>query len=69
MPTNAKTKVKRAAQRKSGSAPGSAIALLKKDHREVEGFFEQYEETKDNRAKRPAIGWSVPRPGRWARLG
>jgi hemerythrin superfamily protein len=53
MPTNAKTKVRRAAQRKSrsGSAPGSAITLLKQDHREVEGFFEEYEELDNNRAK------------------
>jgi hemerythrin superfamily protein len=55
MPTNAKTKTRRAAQRKSSrshaAAPGSAIALLKKDHREVEGYFEEYEELEDNAAK------------------
>lgn len=53
MPTNAKTKVKRAAQRKSrsGSALGSAITLLKKDHQELEELFEQYEERTNNRAK------------------
>jgi hemerythrin superfamily protein len=53
MPTNAKTKVKRAAQRrwKSGSTANSAITLLKQDHREVEGFFEEYEELDNNRAK------------------
>jgi hemerythrin superfamily protein len=55
MPTNAKTKTKRAAQRRStrsnAAALGSAIALLKKDHREVEGYFEQYEELKDDKAK------------------
>jgi hemerythrin-like domain-containing protein len=53
MPTNAKTKVRRAAQRKtrSRSAPGSAIVLLKRDHREVEEFFEEYEELDNNRAK------------------
>jgi hemerythrin superfamily protein len=53
MPTNAKTKVKRTAQRrsKSGSAAGSAITLLKQDHREVEEFFDEYEELKDSRAK------------------
>jgi hemerythrin superfamily protein len=54
MPTNAKTKTKRAAQRqtsRSHATPGSAIALLKKDHREVEGYFEQYEELKDDKAK------------------
>jgi hemerythrin superfamily protein len=55
MPTNAKTKTKRVAQRTSSrshaAAPGSAIALLKKDHREVEGYFEEYEELKDDKAK------------------
>src|SRR5579863_9620072 len=51
MPTNAKTKVKRAAQRKSGSVAGSAITLLKQDHREVEAFFEEYEELENNRQK------------------
>jgi len=55
MPTNEKTKTKRAAQRTSqrshAAAPGSAIALLKKDHREVEGYFEEYEELKDDSAK------------------
>jgi hypothetical protein len=55
MPTNAKTKTKRVAQRNSqrahAAAPGSAIALLKKDHREVEGYFEEYEELNDDRAK------------------
>lgn len=51
MPTNAKTKVKRAARRRSRSAPGSALTLLKQDHREVEEFFEQYEDLDSNRAK------------------
>lgn len=55
MPTNAKTKTKRAAQRKSqrthAAAPSSAITLLKKDHREVEGYFEEYEELEDDNAK------------------
>jgi hypothetical protein len=55
MPTNVKTKTKRVAQRQASRshavAPGSAIALLKKDHREVEGYFEQYEELEDNNAK------------------
>lgn len=55
MPTNAKTKTKRSAQRKAqrthATAPGSAIALLKKDHREVEGYFEEYEELEDDNAK------------------
>src|SRR5215471_18158080 len=53
MPTNAKTKVRRAAQRKSrtGSVPGSALTLLKQDHREVEQFFEEYEDLQSNRQK------------------
>jgi hemerythrin superfamily protein len=55
MPTNAKTKTKRATHRKSqrshAAAPGSAIALLKKDHREVEGYFEEYGELEDDNAK------------------
>jgi hemerythrin HHE cation binding domain-containing protein len=55
MPTNAKTKTKRAAQRKSqrshAAVSGSAIALLKKDHREVKGYFEEYEELKADNAK------------------
>lgn len=55
MPTNAKTKTKRAAQRKSqrshAAAPRSAIALLEKDHREVEGYFEEYQELNDDNAK------------------
>jgi hemerythrin superfamily protein len=53
MPTNARTKATRATQRKSrsGSAAGSAITLLKQDHREVEEFFEEYEELEDDNAK------------------
>lgn len=53
MPTNAKTKVRRAAQRKSrtGSVPGSALTLLKQDHREVEQFFEEYDDLENNRQK------------------
>ena len=55
MPTNAKTKTKRAARRKAershAAAPGSAIALLKKDHREVERYFEEFAELEDNNAK------------------
>lgn len=63
MATTAKTKAKRAAERKSAGtkkttqraaahddAP-SAIELLKQDHREVEGFFEEYQELTDSRAK------------------
>jgi hemerythrin superfamily protein len=55
MPTNATTKAKRAAHRKSqrahAAALGSAISLLKKDHREVEGYFEEYKELEDDNAK------------------
>ena len=53
MPTNPKTKARRTAQRKSrsGSAGGSALTLLKQDHREVEDFFERYEELDNDRAK------------------
>jgi hemerythrin superfamily protein len=55
MPTNVKTKTRRVAQRRSNrshaAVPGSAIALLKKDHREVEGYFEEYEELEDDNAK------------------
>jgi hemerythrin-like domain-containing protein len=53
MPTNARTKARRATQRKSrsGSTSGSAITLLKQDHREVEDFFEQYEDLDNRRAK------------------
>jgi hemerythrin superfamily protein len=53
MPTNAKTKTRRAAQRKSRRTQpaGSAIALLKQDHREVEEMFEDFEELDDQAAK------------------
>lgn len=56
MPTNAKTKTKRAAMRTARRSPasanaGSAIALLKRDHREVEEYFEEYEDLKDDAAK------------------
>lgn len=55
MPTNAKTKSKRAAVRKATRSPraalGSAIGLLKQDHREVEDYFEEYEDLEDDHAK------------------
>jgi len=61
MPTNAKTKVKRIADRKSRNttpkntkaAKGamSAIDLLEQDHREVEAYFDQFEGLKDDAAK------------------
>ena len=49
MPTNASTKTKRAAARKTKSAPErtsktDAITLLKQDHRQVEEWFEEYED-------------------------
>src|SRR4051812_8114342 len=56
MPTNAKTKTKRATARKSkpkseprSSRPKatSAIELLKQDHREVEEMFEEYEDIRE----------------------
>jgi hemerythrin-like domain-containing protein len=54
MPTNAKTKSQRATQRRARRAsppPGSAIALLKQDHREVEEMFDDFEELEGNAAK------------------
>ena len=60
MPTTAKTKAKRAAERKSNVSRASqaarlaspnAIELLKRDHREVEGYFEEYEDLTDGDAK------------------
>ena len=56
MPTNAKTKTKRATARKSkpnadprASRPQAtnAIELLKQDHREVEEMFEEYEDIRE----------------------
>ena len=60
MPTTAKTKAKRAAERKSNVPrashgarleASSAIEQLKRDHREVESYFEQYEDLTDDDAK------------------
>lgn len=66
MATRARTKTKRATGRKSARArPGSrgsragsasagsmnALELLKHDHREVEGFFEEYEDLEDEEEK------------------
>jgi hemerythrin superfamily protein len=52
MPTNAKTKSQRAATRQSRRVePGSAIALLKEDHREVEDYFDEYEDLEDETEK------------------
>jgi hemerythrin superfamily protein len=52
MPTNASTKSKRAAGRKTKRAPGrtsqtDAITLLKQDHRQVEELFEKFEDLED----------------------
>jgi hemerythrin-like domain-containing protein len=52
MPTNAKTKSNRAATRQTRrSEPNSAITLLKQDHREVEDYFEEYEDLDNDDAK------------------
>lgn len=58
MPTNAKTKAKTAAARKTQTKTQSArsegmnaIELLKHDHREVEEYFEQYEDLEDDAEK------------------
>jgi hemerythrin superfamily protein len=54
MPTNAKTKSKRAAQRKARRttpAADSVITLLKRDHREVEEMFDDFKELNDSAAK------------------
>jgi hemerythrin superfamily protein len=60
MAVTRKTKAKRSATRKttraskmekSAGASMSAIELLKQDHREVEGFFEEFDELKDNGSK------------------
>src|SRR5580700_10448543 len=55
MPTNAKTKAKTAAARKTKTKTQSArsegmnaVELLKHDHREVEEYFEEYEDIKDD---------------------
>lgn len=38
----------RAAQRQSHDSPRDAVALLKSDHRQVEGLFEKFEEADDS---------------------
>jgi hypothetical protein len=50
MATSKKTKTRRAAARRRGS-PADAIALLKADHSEVEGWFDDYEDLEDDGAK------------------
>jgi hemerythrin superfamily protein len=58
MATTAKTKARKAAERaaapkpKAGAPPRDAIALLESDHREVDGYFDQYEKLKDDAAKK-----------------
>lgn len=63
MPTNAKTKAKKSEERKTRAAKPSqeaktpkieamnAIELLEQDHREVESYFEEFEELEDEAAK------------------
>lgn len=61
MPTNAKTKAKKSADRKTNgnaSTPAkarvdamSAIELLENDHREVEAYFQEFEDLEDEAAK------------------
>jgi hemerythrin superfamily protein len=63
MPTNAKTKAKKSAERKSASAAPktkraaakpeamNAVDLLEQDHREVEEYFEEYEDLENEAQK------------------
>jgi hypothetical protein len=62
MATTKKTKAKKAAERKaapkkttararSGSDTMSALDLLEEDHREVEGYFDEYEDLEDEAEK------------------
>jgi hemerythrin superfamily protein len=50
MATTKRTKTRQQAARKSG-APGDAISLLKADHREVKGWFDDYEDAEDDAEK------------------
>src|SRR5665213_41982 len=50
MATSAMTKARRTAARTPG-APGDAIALLKADHHEVKGWFDDYADLADDAAK------------------
>jgi hemerythrin superfamily protein len=57
MATTAKTKAAQAAARKGRSAPAlgastDAIALLEADHREVDGYFDDFEAAEDDRQKK-----------------
>ena len=60
MPTNAKTKAKKTAERKAAPKRGAvakkseamnAVALLEADHREVEELFDEYEDTEEDTRK------------------
>ncbi|MBA3812862.1 MAG: hemerythrin domain-containing protein [Caulobacteraceae bacterium] len=55
MATSKTTKSRRAAARKSG-APQDAVALLKADHKEVEGWFDDYEDLTSNAEKSALAG-------------
>ncbi len=50
MPKSSKTRARHAAARKPG-APGDAIALLKADHKEVKGWFADYEDAEGDNEK------------------
>jgi hemerythrin superfamily protein len=61
MATNATTKTKRSTARKTRSAPArasttDAITLLKQDHRQVEEWFEEYEDLDDPAEKAELAG-------------
>jgi hemerythrin superfamily protein len=63
LPTNAKTKAKTAAARKTKaktqmarSEEMNAVELLKRDHREVEEYFDQYEDLDDGAEKAELSG-------------
>ena len=51
MATTATTKIRRALTRDAPGAPKDAIALLIADHKEVGGWFDDYEDLKDDRQK------------------
>ena len=50
MPKSSKTRARHASARKPG-APGDAIALLKADHKEVKGWFADYEDAEGDNEK------------------
>ena len=53
MATTKSTKAKRAVRRKAGAhaAPQDALKLLKADHKEVDGWFEDFEDAEGDAAK------------------